>query len=300
MVMRATAARKRKPANVSRMAAGKRFGRYKSENEKVVRTAEVLESEGLSRLMEAWANYEFVYDTNSPEEPIKSYLRRAYKRACGLASKISYSAEDVEGFSLVLQEFVDENYIKDKSGTFLAGLINTGSDSSYRIHTSHLSAKPTHIGFLLNGKKIEVVGDSGEDPAPYMEAGELVVHGDAYGEMIGVNMSGGSLTVEGNAIGNIYYPESGIIYVKGTFEGRIYSDYDIGVDGVGLRPEKGIESNTAFEASRKREIKGTVHIKGDLRLTNLGALYEFFVHHWYEVPREEGRLIHEGRLIVEK
>jgi formylmethanofuran dehydrogenase subunit C len=162
-----------------------RFSKYAPEAEKAVRKAEVVENEALRRLKDAWKN-----------NMLSGTFKDGYKDAVSAVEKLSYSAGDVESFSIALAEFQAEDGFEFKAGYFLSALINEGRDMDYTIHTAHLAEQPRFVGYR-NRKSITVHGDVGDSLGYKMEAGSITLQGDA-GQRCGSNMSGGSIIVEGS------------------------------------------------------------------------------------------------------
>lgn len=174
--------------DVPAVAMAKGFKGYKTESERIVRKVEVTEDETLKQLKAAWKSLQ--YKRCSPEQ--------IYENALATVEGLEYSASDVEGFSLALGEY-DQNE-KDFSfgaGLFLSALVNNGKDTDYIVHTKHLERPLSMIGYS-NTKNITVRGDAGHYVGNIMEGGTIIVEKDA-GCWVGEWMHGGSITVKGNA-----------------------------------------------------------------------------------------------------
>ncbi|MDD5172000.1 MAG: hypothetical protein PHF60_03100 [Candidatus ainarchaeum sp.] len=143
---------------------GKGFKGYKPEKEQPVREVEVVETEALKQLRDAWGRYESKAD------------HYAYGYAHGVVMGLSYSASDVEKFSLVLAEFQDENDFSEKAGMFLSALINNCNDKEFVIHTTHLAEPISYLGYG-NERIITVKGNAGGDVGAYMQGGEIHIEG---------------------------------------------------------------------------------------------------------------------------
>lgn len=197
-----TAAQVKPRRCVSRVAADKRFKGYKPETAKAVRTPKVKEDATLGQLRSAWE------------------IHRLYKESQGLypaaidqIKGISYSAEDVRNFCIVLAEFQNEEGFSWKAGVFLSALINNGRDEEYTIQTKHLSIRIDMLG-MQNTKNITVEGSVDYKIGELMQSGRIVVKGNA-GDYVGSEMSGGTIIIEGNVeYGVGEYMKGGVIIVQ--------------------------------------------------------------------------------------
>lgn len=208
------------------LSVNRRFGRYKHEEKKVERKAEVQECEALKRIVDAWE--EFNSQGRIWSGGFSAMLR--------ITRSLSYTARDVEAFSLVLVESQHGEDFPQRAGHFLSALIDSGEESSYIIRTGHLTALPERIGFR-NRKDVTIDGDAGDLVGCWMENGSIRIKGDA-GDQVGYRMEGGSITVEGDvghsvgqemAGGNIFvegdasaliglFMEGGEIHLEGGYE----------------------------------------------------------------------------------
>ena len=192
------------------LALGSKFDNYKPEEEKEVRNVEVKEHEVLKQLKDAWGRHKAT-SLITPHRP-PSY---GYEQALETVRNLSYSAADVEKFSLVLAEFQDEENFPNRAGAFLSALINNGKDTDYIIHTQHLGKKIHSIG-RANTKRITVNGAVGNTIGSEMKSGSITVNGDV-GYAVGEAMECGKITVNGDAgYGVGWGMEGGIIIVNGN------------------------------------------------------------------------------------
>lgn len=188
---------------VQPLAVSKKFGRYKKEDKKTVRKADVKEGATLKELKKAWRAYKYEEDHHG-----------GYNGIAPLVKSLQYSSDDVERFSLVIAEFQDEEKFSHKAGFFLSALVNNGEDSHYVVHTTHLKKPVDKLGYK-NTKNIAVKGDVGMFVGYSMEDGTIMIEGDA-GEYAGAHMSGGNIRVKGNVdecVGSSM--EGGIITIDG-------------------------------------------------------------------------------------
>lgn len=174
--------------DISRAAASKRFGRYKTEKEKTVRKADIKKDEVLKKFRAAWGVY-------SRENSIT--FEGYYELAVLVVKELQYSSRDVERFSIALTEFQDEERFSERAGAFLSALINNGKDRDYLIHTGQLDKPVERLGYR-NTKNITINGDVGAQLGAHMREGSIIVEGDAR-NFVGLTMEGGSITVDGNA-----------------------------------------------------------------------------------------------------
>jgi formylmethanofuran dehydrogenase subunit C len=201
--MRTAAARERKPTDVSRVAAGKRFGRYKGETERAIRKADVKEDETVARLIEAWESHDVRGNR----------MEKEYDKVHTLLEGLGISAEDIELFSVALTDFLDEKRFPAKAGLFLSAMINLSKDEPIALDVTHIPVKLRFLG-IKNRKDVIVTGDLGEYSFERMEGGSVVVHGST--KRAGHGLKGGSLTIHGNVRGDCgAYMEGGSIHVKG-------------------------------------------------------------------------------------
>jgi glutamate synthase domain-containing protein 3 len=268
----------------SLLAMANRFGRYKPEEEKTVRKAEVVEDEMLKRLKIAWK--------------VCSYTGNAvkdYPKMLETVKKLRHSAKDVERFSLALAEFQGEERFSESAGLFLSALINSCRSRKFVIHTHHLAKPIHHLGFA-NTKSIAVKGDAGRDVGPYMKNGTITVEGNA-GVGVGEHMEGGTITVKGNADEDVGLAmEGGAIIVEGNagdevgwgMKGGIITVKGDASNGIGFEMKGGaiIVEGNAGDLFGHEMAGGEIHLNGDY-----GSLLGNIEH---------GKIYHKGKLIVDK
>jgi hypothetical protein len=193
----------RTSANAPALSIGGKFDKFRPEEEKASKKAEVKESEAVQQIKDAWGSFSF----NA------NILIENYKPIQQIVKNLQYEARDVEEFSVLLAEFQDEKYFSWKAGLFLSALINCGKDSDYIIHTQHLVRLPTFLGYR-NEKNIIVNGNAGGNVGEGMKTGSITINGNV-GTYIGTGMKGGSITVEGNVETFGWEMQNGSILVKG-------------------------------------------------------------------------------------
>ena len=196
--------------------------------------------------MEAWKKCGF--DGVDPFYGLSAYdvrerAEKPYIKALELIRNLRYSARDVEQFSIALVQFQKEREFSEKAGIFLSALINNGSDSDYRVHTSHLDKKPSCLG-VLNKKNIVIEGDVDYGVGKMMLGGSIIVDGNV-GFRTGFLMFGGKLVINGNTDTETGYGMTcGEIHVNGELgrykgnpdsympvNGRLYHKGQLIVDG---------------------------------------------------------------------
>jgi hypothetical protein len=159
----------RSSAIPSQLAAGKRFGRYKKESAKRAREAEVRETPGLKRLIEAWEKFDPPPKYFPPGEILNHLLNTG---AC------HYDAEDVRMFSIALAEYQDVPNFSNKAGSFLSAVIEFLNDRKVTVVTAGL-ALPLNFFGRRNNKDVTVIGNLGEQVGMGMrENGVISIDGD--------------------------------------------------------------------------------------------------------------------------
>jgi formylmethanofuran dehydrogenase subunit C len=289
-----------------RLAASKRFKGYKPETRKAFRKAEVMESETLKSMKDAWRSFDCdlseVIDT-----------KKRYRSLLHIVEKLSYAATDVERFSYALEEFQNERYFHVKAGLFLSALINNGNDSDYVIHVKHLEIPLWRLGYenekniVVNGNpgnyfcesmirgRIVVNGDVDDCVGAWMKGGSILIRGNA-GTSVGDLMTGGNIVVDGNVRGHLGKEmESGNIVVKGN--GGDYAGFMMRGGSITVNGNLGDDIGDIM-------MGGNVTVNGDAGLhigdrMNAGEIrlwgnFKGLGSPWH------GRIYHRGKLIVDK
>ncbi|MDO8554629.1 MAG: hypothetical protein Q7S22_07515 [Candidatus Micrarchaeota archaeon] len=167
--------------------------------------------ETLKQIVDAWEvfvakKYEFTPNSSDAELAIVG---------------LTYSAKDVERFSLELRKFqrVKRGYLTvntSQIGIFLSALINHGTDSDYVIHVQGLYG-PTHL-CMFNTKNVTVNGDVGLFFGWAMKSGNVTVNGNASW-CLAQSLKGGSILVTGNAGKEAAeYMKGGTLIVRGNLD----------------------------------------------------------------------------------
>src|SRR4030095_2028059 len=215
----------RQKDNVPALLAGKKFGRFKKEEEVGGKDAEVKEekNENIASLKFAWERLHLLRADS---------FDNGYDTALEAVSWATYSAEDVSRFCIMLSEFTQERNFSNKAGVFLSALVNRGPEKAYTLHVSHLGTV-NHLGYA-NAKDLTIVGDAGDYLGSSMIEGEIILKGSARnyagnemkggcirieedaGRKTGYLMQGGLLVVEGNAEENLGHGmNGGTLHLKG-------------------------------------------------------------------------------------
>jgi len=181
-------AKSKQHARVSQLAASKKFGKYKKEEAKRVRTQNISENKTLEEIKKVWR--ECRYDWEAKDNVDIS----SHRKFLSMLSNVGYTANDVELFAIVLAEFQEEDSFSTKAGVFLSALINGGKDEKYIISTRQFHEPIQRIG-IENHKDIIIIGDV-DRAGSYMKTGSIVVQGHA--NRVAYFMEGGRIIVEGN------------------------------------------------------------------------------------------------------
>jgi hypothetical protein len=273
----------KRAANMPATAVNDRFRHYAPEDELPVRKSDVRTSEGLRQILPIWKAFSlktgYVHDVAVVDQEYGWVDHDALKLA-------RYTPEDVAAFALGLSEFQELAHFADKAGVFLSALINNGKDDDYAIHTPHLSIQPSYLGYKnaknllvrsgrrhayprldhcglgMSGGRITVEGDAGNNAGQGISGGSVIVNGNA-GAWAGLNMHGGELVVKDDSEDGIGYSMSG---------GSITILGNVQTKGITLKIGDYM-------------IGGEIRIEGEL--STLGDV-------------RHGRIFHKGKLILDK
>jgi hypothetical protein len=285
MEKHAWAGKKNAPDAVS--ALGK-FGGFRPESEKMIRTAEIEMNPALVGMIDAWHR--------CSDEMI---TEKSYFEMYGRIKMLRYTATDVAAFSIYLGELQNEMLFNFKAGTYLSALINNSEEREFVIHTKHLMEPINHIGYL-NSKMIIVEGDAGDDAGARMVAGTLIINGNAdfsvgnamqggviivngnAEERVGTEMSGGSITIKGNA-GDMAACEmtGGEITIEGDARNKA---------GIMMRGGKFTINGVAAWFLGEGMEGGEIHVNGRI-IDFMATLRNSVIG---------GKIYHKGKLIIDK
>jgi len=197
---------RKQQTRVSQLAASKRFGKYKKEEAKPVRTQVINENKTVEKIKKVWRECNFDYDLGNNVD------MENYRKFCYMLRDIRYTPKDVELFSIALAASQEESSFSAKLGHFLSALTNSGKDDKYIIQTSHFIDPPKNIG-IYNTKEIMVIGDV-RSAASMMKGGRLILHGTVF--MLAVLMEGGEVKLHGDVLAIVGSDmEGGEIHVEG-------------------------------------------------------------------------------------
>jgi len=226
------------------VAAGSKFDRYKPEEEKDVRKAEVKENPALVRLLRAYNQLLEMRMEDAPTGPPwdEGWAHRYAMALLALheSGKLVYHPVDVQQFLLALVDldFVPKGGFEKKDklavlgdtlGPFLSVLTNSGRHRGYRLHVDHLDACADEFDNPLimvggrNTKTLEIFGNVGTALGCKMKSGLIRLNGNA-GMSLGLGMTGGAIIINGNV---------GLSLGAGMRGGEIHVNGDIADFGEG-------------------------------------------------------------------
>jgi hypothetical protein len=196
-----------------KLAASKRFGRYKREGQKRSSLPESLKDDErlMTRILEIYSecvaeSYGFIWNLS---DATKRVLKRHGAR---------FDASEIERFSLAMVDFPRISADPFVGSTFLTALIAFGKDKDYTVHTSHLPPLK-EFGSMLRNRRVTVEGDLGNYVGFEMGGGAdpsstvIIVNGNV-GQCCGKDMLSGEIHVNGE-IESLGKPVRGRIYHKG-------------------------------------------------------------------------------------
>lgn len=203
------------------LALNSAFGKYKPEEERVVRNVKVKEDRVLRQLtgilrqvMPLWTDEELGIDMEDPTSGIAWRGGPVTETVSRMTKNLRITSKDIERFSLATGEFQHEAGFAGASGVLLSKLMALSKESSHTIHTNHLDVLPKDLG-CDNTKNVTINGDVGDEAGLDAHSGTLTIKGHA-GDFCGWRMSGGAIIVKGNAgedLGDMM--EGGEIHVEG-------------------------------------------------------------------------------------
>jgi len=206
---------------IEELAASKRFGKYKTEEQKPVREPGLKghDEKKVEQLLEIYGKIRFISYFNPDFMP-----EDVYRLMLVALRKIHCTKYEVAAFCSRLPKCIKKgDSLVDslvKPGLFISALINSTRGNDFMINTQEIQFiespwwRIASLGYK-NTKRIKVVGDVGNDLGEKMLKGEIHVLGNA-GDTIGNSMRGGKIIVNGNAgdeIGNLM--KGGEIRVNG-------------------------------------------------------------------------------------
>ena len=202
-------------------SAASRFGRYKSEEESLVRVPGVRANKELDMLIRVWKSYEGLFGADNGRSVIDDntddYLRDYYQVAAAILQGRRFSAKTVERFSVAFQGLADIEHASLRGGgAFFSALVNLGNADSYRLNLGPNGSVLYGLCFR-NCRNVAVYGDAGEAPGVKMKSGRIVIEGDAHGFFC-QEMEGGTAILNGNA----YFDDGGEVAGSGMTGGEIH------------------------------------------------------------------------------
>jgi formylmethanofuran dehydrogenase subunit C len=274
----------RSVANAPAMAVRKRFGAYKPEPHKAVRTGDVKESEALRKMIDAW---------NTFSRPSTGFTNN--KDLNEATKGIHYTAEDVERFCVLLETYQNEHRFVVNAGRFLSAFISHGTDSDYTIPIKQLD-KPIMGLCMDTSKNVRVEGDLGRGTCWYAKGGSLTINGST-GFLLTGHMKDGNVLVLGNAGDKVGLEMvGGVVTINGNVgdeTGREMNDGNIAVKGnAGNLLGNGMRGGTiVVDGDAGSDVGiymrgGEIHLMGDF--TSIGDNVR------------GGRIYHKGKVIAGK
>jgi hypothetical protein len=182
----------------SRVAAGKKFGRYKAETGQEMRQVAVEESEIQNR-------FRRIFERTNHSNYRTNYSFFGYGLRDMAREGLEYTAADVGMLSsqigscgLRTNDFHKAFWDGARMGLFLSALINNGTETDYTLFLENCTARIHAIGYH-NIKNIRIIGNAGGQIGIGMQKGIIVVEGDV-GFSVGCSMEGGEIHVEGEFV----------------------------------------------------------------------------------------------------
>ena len=212
------------------LSARRKFGGYKRETPKVVRTATVTQNLDMGPLTDALEHYSQttvpVYDVDKVDlRRFSLTTKGGFKFALSEIEGLEFTAKHVEALSVIIPtEFPAALY--RGVGFFFSALVSQCPNEDFIISTANMAVElnwhmgPTLVSrhgqnyfATLNAKNVEIKGDVGHFFGALMTGGRLVLDGNA-GEDVGHFMSGGEIHINGDykTIGDVL---GGKIFHKG-------------------------------------------------------------------------------------
>lgn len=227
--------------------ARKKFHGYTPEERKIMRTADIREDVVQKQLIELWRNFN---ERAGRLDPSYIEIYDIANLARNLV-KEEYSSEDLEKFVVVLTQFQDERKFPIKAGALLSALINAGKDQDYVIKVDHFDEPISALGFK-NRKNLRIIGNLYRSIGVEMKGGSITVEGDVR-YTVGSKMEGGTIIVNGNVGWEVgQQMKDGKIIIKGDVDEEV----GLGMEGGKLV----IEGNVRYDAGQYMK-GGKLYIK---------------------------------------
>ena len=306
-------------ANISQLAACKRFGQYKKEERKEVREADVTVGEGYKRLMSFFLKEIEIKPRSgwSQDHFDKGRFYSIYDHILRSSKQFDYTAADVAAFCQALNRIDGGSGPKLEVSAFLSAIVNAGKEMEYVLPLNHTDGDFPYLGYE-NKKNVTIIGDV-NSIGDEMRSGTIVVHG--FVEDVGQGMKGGQIIIESDceSIGN--QMEGGEIIVKGSV--RKGANYSGGYVGIGFGTSGGkivvsgdcenvmnvsqgdITIGGSVKKVGMRNNGATIRINGDVTDEIGRWMWDGEIHIGGEIPEmmqefHGGKIFHKGKLIVDK
>jgi hypothetical protein len=285
----------------ARMAASKRFGKYKEEEKREVREAEV-NVDGVNALLGAFFEFHAEFECDETSET-----------SIGLACakiKGKYSWEDVFEFSRLLEGLQHLEDFPNAAGLFLSAL---DAKEGLVISTKNLDEGPWGLGSENTGH-LFISGDCGDFLGSYMWRGMILVLGDV-GDHLGDALQEGRVIVEGNARDNVgECMQGGEVMIDGHARDNLGNRMEGGRinvaknarDNVGISMSGGeiVIAGNVRDLAGKAMTGGSIRIGGNVRYFLGEDMQGGEIHVEGEINGIEdvqgGKIYHKGKLIVDK
>ncbi len=171
------------------------------------------------------------YETSYKIVEQMSYDRSALSAFCFAIDPSNEKKSNIS-FSIFTSALMNAQYKKEKRNN--SALVN----NSYIITVKHFQNTIDYFGFLLDGPRVEILGDLGDWTGSSMRKGKITIYGNSHdccgfsmiggtifvkentGKFTGLSMKGGKIEIVGNSkdyTGNAM--DGGVIRVSGTIAG---------------------------------------------------------------------------------
>lgn len=154
------------------------LGQLGEESEHTDRTLEVEASAALSEMCRGF-------------EGIMKQPWADYSKCKGYTPRITYTAEDVTQFSLVLGSYQSIDTFARWAGLFMSALVNHCKDTEVIVITEDWSEKLRYLGYKNKDHTLVVRGDSGDWLGDGMTGGVIRLEGDYCS--LGIHICGGDI-----------------------------------------------------------------------------------------------------------
>ncbi|MFH0737052.1 MAG: hypothetical protein V1827_01150 [Candidatus Micrarchaeota archaeon] len=170
---------KQSPENPQRTAMAGRFGRYAPEKDSEVRETKARSNPEMEKMLELFASIPYQEKTLNNCGPVSLKEDRNYMNLIKILGQARFDSAFISEFCIAVTPFQQIDYFAPRLGIFLSALTTLCDGDNVDIVTSHLPHPPEFLCFRNHRHHV-------------------IIHGHA-GAFLGAELSGGSLTVEGDA-----------------------------------------------------------------------------------------------------